>query len=58
MSHKVGVSGVHQVKTDSNSVPMLGVMPLSKSQCTPGPALPALDLQTFAWRQDLGELSD
>lgn len=35
MSHHVGVNSVHQIGTDSNSVPVLCLMPLSKSHRIP-----------------------
>lgn len=39
MSHQVGVSGAHQIDTDSNFMPVLGLWPLSKSsrvqRCNP-----------------------
>ena len=59
LSHQIGMSGVHQVDKDSNSVPVLGLRPLNKSfQGTPRQLLPASGLWTFVVGLGLREMSE
>ena len=56
MSHQVRANGVHQIDTGSNSVPVLGLRPLSKSlrvhQGQPPP--PPGTLELLWWDRVLG----